>query len=525
MTSATATDRPAADPAGSIPCRIGARSVTKRFGTLTANSDIDLDVLPGSVHAVIGENGAGKTTLMRILYGLERPDEGDVLVDGRPVRLRGPRDAIARGIGLVQQELSVVPELTLLENLVLGAEPTFAGRIQWSTAREQGERLARDAGLSIDWDTGAMHTSVAVQQQVEILRLLYRGADVLILDEPTAVLAPAQVTELLAMLRQLRNAGRTIVFISHKLAEVVSVADRVTVLRAGRAVAHLEHDEIDADRLAAQIIGDNEQPVASEAGGQPGEVVLAVENLTVRDDRGLVRVDGVGFDIRAGEVVGFAAVAGNGQDELAEALAGIRRCRSGAIRLGGADMAGDDVRARRKAGLRYVSPDRKREGLALQLSLRDNAIATPDLSTISRWGLLSAKRARSRTSEILRSADVRFGTIADPASSLSGGNQQRVVIGRETNGSARVLVASQPTRGVDVRGVAYISELIRRARRDGTGVVLFSEELDELRDLCDRILVLHGGRLVGELPRGATRAEIGRLMLGGQAATDEARTA
>ncbi|PSL38411.1 nucleoside ABC transporter ATP-binding protein [Labedella gwakjiensis] len=503
-----------AAPRADATCRIGARGVSRSFGPVRANVDVTLEVRPGTVHAVVGENGAGKSTLMRMLYGLDHPDDGTVIVDDEPVSLTGPRDAIARGIGLVQQELAIVQELDLLENLILGAEPRTGPRIDWTAATERATELARSVGIEIDWRTPAVHASIAIQQQVEILRLVYRGADVLILDEPTAVLAPAQADELLRLLGSLRDAGRTIVFISHKLDEVVSVADAVTVLRSGRTVASLTRGTFTRDDLAAHIVGDSVPTERVASHGEPGDVVLSVSALDATDDRGVQRLADVSFDVRSGEILGVAAVAGNGQEELAEVLVGIRASSSGDVVLSGRSLGGMRVRARRAAGVAYVSADRKHEGLALGLSLADNAIATPDLPSLARGGWLNRRRVAERVAAVLGRASVRYGAVSDPASSLSGGNQQRVVLGRETIGRPAVLVASQPTRGVDIRGIADIHDLLRRAREDGTAIVLFSEELDELRELSDRILVLHRGRVAGECGAGATRAEIGALMLG-----------
>lgn len=508
------TERPSSsDPAG-IACRIGARGVSRSFGPVQANVDVTLQVRPGTVHAVVGENGAGKSTLMRMLYGLDTPDAGAIIVNDGEVSLSSPRAAIARGIGLVQQELAIIPDLTLLENLVLGEEPRRGMRIDWKRAAERAEELSASVGVAIEWGADAAHTSIAIQQQVEILRLVYRGADVLILDEPTAALAPAQADELLRLLGSLRDAGRTIIFISHKLDEVIGVADYITVLRAGRTVIEIARGEIEQEGLAALVVGDSELATVEAVRGTPGEVVFVASALSADDDRGVKRVEDVGFEVRAGEILGIAAVAGNGQEELAEVLIGIRRASSGTIDVNSRSLGRASVRARRRAGMAYVSADRKHEGLALTLSLRDNVIATPGITGLSSGGWLRGSAVASRVGHVLSRAAVRFGASSDPASSLSGGNQQRVVIGRETASGPLVLIASQPTRGVDVRGITYIHQLLRQARDDGAAVVLFSEELDELRELSDRILVLHRGRVAGELGAGATRAAIGQLMLG-----------
>lgn len=504
---------PSSDPAA-VGCRIGARGVSRSFGPVRANIDVDLSVRPGTVHAVVGENGAGKSTLMRMLYGLDQPDSGSVVIDDEEVVLSSPRAAISRRIGLVQQELAIIPELTLLENLVLGEEPAVLGRIDWKAALARATELATSVGVEIDWHADASRTSIAIQQQVEILRLVYRGADVLILDEPTAVLAPAQAEDLLRLLSSLRAAGRTVIFISHKLDEVVNIADAITVLRSGRTITELIRGQIDRDGLAALIVGESELVESARTRGTPGDTILVVHEVSAKDDRGIPRLDHVGFSVRAGEILGIAAVAGNGQEELAEVLIGIRNASSGELTMDGGSLSRMSVRRRRKAGMGYVSADRKHEGLALALSLADNAIATPALAQLARAGWLRPRAVASHVRSVLDRAAVRFGSPSDPASSLSGGNQQRVVLGRETIGKPRVLVASQPTRGVDVRGIGYIHELLRRARDEGAAIVLFSEELDELRALSDNILVLHRGRVAGLVPGDTARAEIGALMLG-----------
>ena len=504
----------AAETGSAPPPRIEARGIARSFGTVRANRDVSLAAHRGQVLAVIGENGAGKSTLMRMLYGLDRPDEGTILIDGEPVRLTSARDAIRRGIGLVQQELAIVPELSLLENLVLGNEPTTAGRIDWGRARREAASLAESVGATIDWDVPAAHAPIAIQQQVEILRLIGRGADLLILDEPTAVLAPAQATQLLELLRRLVSDGKTVIFISHKLGEVMHVADAITVLRAGITEPAIPRSEASIEGLARLIMGGESAPIDAANPGSPGDVVLACQGLTAADDRGVERLSGVDLEVRAGEIVGIAAVSGNGQDELAETLIGLRKLAAGSVALRGRPLTRASVRARRRAGFGYVSADRKHEGLALDLSIAENAIASPSLGALTRGGWFAPARVRRAVDGVLSSGAVRYGSAKDPISSLSGGNQQRVVIARELRDRPEVLIASQPTRGVDIRGIAFIHEQLRAARDAGSAVVLFSEELDEIQGLADRILVLHQGRVVGELGRDADRVVLGKLMLG-----------
>ncbi len=505
---------PGAEPA----CRIGTRDVSRSFGRVAANTDVTLTVRPGTVHAVVGENGAGKSTLMRMLYGLDRPDAGTIVVDDSEVRFSGPREAMRHRIGLVQQELAVIPELRLLDNLILGQEPSRAGRIDWRLARERADRLADDVGVQIDWLSDAAHAPVSVQQQVEILRLIYRGATVLILDEPTAVLAPAQVAELLRLLRSLAEQGHTIVFISHKLDEVLEVSDEITVLRAGRIVGHAFRGDIDRAGLARMIVGAEVDAVESVERGPVGDVALRVENLAVPDDRGIPRVRDVSLEVRSGEIVGVAAVAGNGQDELAEAIIGVRTLSGGALRIDGLESTRATPRQRRRRGLAYVSADRKHEGLAADLSVAENLVALPSLAERGRLGWLSPGRVERYARQALTAASVRFGKVSDPVSSLSGGNQQRLVMERELSQGTKILVASQPTRGVDLRGIAHIHGLLRTARAQGTAILLFSEELEELIALADRVVVLHSGTVSGVLQSPTTKEAMGALMLGGQEA-------
>lgn len=496
-------------------CRIGTRGVTRSFGPVTANRDISLSVRPSTVHAIVGENGAGKSTLMRILYGLDRPDSGSVIVDDHEVRFNGPRDAIAEHIGLVQQELAILPELTLLENLILGNEPHKAGRVDWKAAQLRAAELALEVGVSIDWTMLAAHSSIAVQQQVEILRLIFGGADVLILDEPTAVLAPAQVTDLLRLLRVLVEGGKSVLFISHKLNEILSVADEITVLRAGEVVGNASRGELNRQELAAMIVGKGiAKPREEYQATSPGGVVLSVERLSALDDRGTPRLHKLSFEVHSGEIVGIAGVAGNGQDELAETLIGVRAATAGHVVIEHQDITASSVRQRRLNSLGYVSANRKIEGLALTMSVAENFIATPQGMKAQRFGWLSPRKLRAKATSILRKSDVRFGNALDPVSSLSGGNQQRLVFERELTTSPQIIIASQPTRGVDIRGIAHIHGLLLDMRERGTAVLLFSEELDELLELSDRILVLRNGKLAGEVSGGSSKDEIGALMLG-----------
>lgn len=499
--------------------RLGASNVTRRFGSVVANDGVDFKAERGTVHAIVGGNGAGKSTLMRILQGMDRPDEGFVLVDGVPTVFLGPADAFDRGIGMVHQEFMLVPGLTLLENLVLAKEPTDKlGRIDHKAALEAAHHLEKLAGVTLDWHVLEQDAPVHVRQIVEILRLLYRGADVLILDEPTAVLAPAQVNELIALLRKLRSEGRTIIFISHKLDEVLAVADRITVMRNGRAIGSLERQQASKARLAEMMIGEvvarlelREQKAGSE--------VLSIEHLDVAGRR-QVKLKDFSLAIRSGEIVGIAGVAGNGQDEITGAVTGLIEAESGRIRIGGVDITDASLSVRRAAGLSYLSPDRAAEGLCLQASITDNAIAGHHrASRFCAAGVTRLGAINRHIENLLDRFAVKRGSSAFPASSLSGGNQQKVAVARELDGDPKALLACQPTRGVDIRGIAFIHQCLLDYRDRGGAVLLISEELDELLELADRIVVIYGGEVTGEVGRGASDvAEIGRMMLGGKVA-------
>jgi ABC-type uncharacterized transport system ATPase subunit len=499
--------------------RLGARRVTRRFGAVLANDAVDFSARRGTVHAIVGGNGAGKSTLMRILQGMDRPDSGVILVDGAPASFAGPADAFARGVGMVHQEFMLAPGLTLLENLILASEPVDAiGRIDRAVAIAGARRLEALAGVSLDWDVSVEDAPVHVRQIVEILRLLYRGADVLILDEPTAVLAPAQVRELIALLRRLRDEGRTILFISHKLDEVLAVADEITVIRNGRVVDSVPRAAATRESLAEMMIGEvlaRARPRVASAGA----AVLEVAGLSARDSRGHAALSGFDLTVKAGEIVGIAGVAGNGQDEIAASVTGLGSIDGGSVRLAGMPVTGLTLAQRRALGLAYLSPDRADEGLCLAAPIADNAIAghhrRPELCN---HGVLRRTAIARHVADLLDRYSVKRASDWHPAGSLSGGNQQRVVVARELDGDPKLLVACQPTRGVDIRGIDFIHRCLIDYRDRGGAVLLVSEELEELVALSDRIVVIYGGRITGEVARGsAGTEEIGRLMLGGAA--------
>jgi general nucleoside transport system ATP-binding protein len=418
---------------------------------------------------------------------------------------------------MVHQEFMLVPEFTLLENLLLGSEPTRGPLIDRHSARRSAEDLAASAGVDLDWDTPAARAPVSARQQVEILRLLYRNADTLILDEPTAVLAPPQVGELFHLLRSLREQGRTVVFISHKLNEVLQIADEITVLRGGRTVGTTTPDEVDPASLAEMMVGgETAAQVRPERRGKPGEVVLQVEELRARDDRGIDRLRGASLSVHAGEIVGVAGVAGNGQDELVECVIGLREPQGGRVVVRDQDLTSATVFVKRQQGLSYVSADRGREGLAVAASIEENAVAGSHRGPpLSPRGWFRRTAVRRFVEGLLRRFGVRYGTMRDPARSLSGGNQQRLVIGRELTKDPSLLIASQPTRGVDINGITFVHRQLLELRDRGGAVLVVSEEIEELLSLCDRVAVLYRGRVIGELTRDSFDASrLGRLMVG-----------
>jgi simple sugar transport system ATP-binding protein len=501
--------------------RIGAERISRRFGAVQALSDVTFSVTERTIHALLGENGAGKTTLIRALSGLDQPDDGWVISRGERVRFSGPREAFTSGIAVVQQELALSPDLTLLENLVLGTEPARAGVIDWRTARVRAEEIAESIGARIPWDRRAGDVEIGTQQQLEIIRCLYRGADTLILDEPSAVLAPAQIDRLLRLLTELREQGNTIILITHKLDEALRVADEVTVLRGGRVVTTQAADELDRPTLSELIVGEDLQQVRAPRTAPPGEVVLEVDQVQLA---GRQRPVGpVSFQVSEGEIFGVAGVAGNGQEDLVEALIGLRPCRGGAIRFDGRDITTASVGARRAAGVGYISGDRRHEGLSITEPLVDNvAIGSHHSPPLARRGWFSPGAARRHAADILRRFRVRHGRVTDPASMLSGGNQQKLVFGREISKRPRLLVAAQPTRGVDLRGISELQQELVQARDNGTAIVLVSQELDELLALSDRVLVMFHGKPAGifDPAEPDARARIGRAMLGQRSGTE-----
>jgi len=471
----------------------------------------------GEVHALLGENGAGKSTLMNVLYGLLQPDEGEIVLRGEPVRIGSPREAIGMRIGMVHQHFMLIPVMTVAENVVLASEPRKGVLLDRATAEERVRELSERFGLVVDPRADVEDIGVGQQQRVEILRVLHRGADVLILDEPTAVLTAQETAELFKVLRALTAEGVSVIFISHKLREVLEIADRVTVLRRGVKVGTVDTEGATEASLAKLMVGRDVvfriQKEAAKAGGE----MLEVEDLDVEDDRGLPAVRGLSLRVRAGEIVGVAGVDGNGQSELVEAITGLRVPLGGSIRVAGKEIAGTGVQGALAAGVGHIAEDRHRRGLILDFSLAENlALREYRRPPLSRLGLLSPKRMEQQARPLLERYDVRGGRPETTASSLSGGNQQKVVIARELAEEPQVTIAAQPTRGLDVGAIEFVHQRLLEQRDAGRGVLLVSLELEEIRSLSDRVLVIYEGRIVAEFAPDVSDEELGVAMLGGK---------
>jgi ABC-type uncharacterized transport system ATPase subunit len=501
------------------PPVIELRGVDKWFGEVHANRDVSLVIAPGTIHGIVGENGAGKSTLMGILYGYYQPDRGEILVRGRPAGIRHPQDALAAGIGMVHQHFMLVEPFTVLENVVLGVEGGVRLGAGMRRARGALERLAHEYRLEVDPDARVADLGVGERQRVEILKALHRGAEVLILDEPTAVLTPQEADHLFRILAMLRSQGKTVVLITHKLREIRDVTDVVTVMRHGRVVATMATAETTAEQLAELMVGRTVSLRVDTSPCEPGEPVLEVADLVVEDARGVTRVKGVSFMVRRGEIVGVAGVSGNGQSELLEALAGIRPVRSGRVRWKGRDLTDAETRsprAMRRLGLSHVPEDRQRMGLVMPFAARESAIlGYHDEPTYN--GAIRLRRGAVASSFRRQSDeyDIRPRNGARPTSAFSGGNQQKIVLARELDRRPDLLLVGQPTRGVDIGAIELIHRRLVALRDADKAVLLVSVELDEILALADRILVMHDGRIVGDVPReAATEPMIGRLMAG-----------
>ena len=500
------------------------RGITKRYPGVVANDGISLEIRPGEIHALLGENGAGKTTLMNVLYGLATPDEGEILLDGEPIRIAGPSDAIARGINMVHQHFMLVPVLSVADNILLGEE-TMANRVflDRKEAHRRILELGRSFGFEIDPEAKVSTLSVGWQQRVEILKALYRRARILVLDEPTAVLTPQETEEIFVVLRRLADQGHSIVFISHKLYEVLAIADRITVIRRGRVVGQRKPAETNEDDLAELMVGREVQLTVDRGASSPGEPMLRVSQLEATDDRGHPMLRGVDLEIRAGEIFGIAGVAGNGQDELVEAIVGMRKPTAGKITLDGADITGHSPRALNEAGVAYVPADRHRFGLILPFSIADNLVLTSYYRRPYARGVVQDGAAIERdAASAVERFDIRTPSVTARAATLSGGNQQKVVVAREFDRELRLLVLDQPTRGLDVGSIEFIHKQVIAKRDAKTAVLLVSAELDEVLELSDRIAVMYAGRIVAVLDGPtADKNEVGLLMATGRTARVE----
>jgi len=493
------------------------RDIRKEFPGVVANDEVSFEVRRGEVHALLGENGAGKSTLMNILYGLYRPDGGEIRLNGKPVSFSSARDAIQAGIGMVHQHFMLIPVMTVAENIVLGIEPHSGLLLDESGAEQRVRELSERFGLAVDPTALISDITVGQEQRVEILKALYRGADLLILDEPTAVLTPQEAGELFEIVRSLQADGKSIIFISHKLNEVLEIADRITVLRRGRTIETVPAQGATEESLARAMVGRDVLLRVEKKPGEAGDVLLAVQDLHVSDDRGIEKVRGISFDVRAGEIVGIAGVDGNGQTELIDAICGLQKIESGTVTIGGRKLTHASARAALDAGIGHIPEDRQRRGLVLEFSIAEN-IALHDYAKPpdAKWGWLFPARMVQRARTLIREFDVRGGGPYTRAGGLSGGNQQKVVAAREIDRDPSALIAAQPTRGLDVGAIEYLHRRLVAERDEGRAILLVSLELEEIMSLSDRILVIYEGEIVGEFPPTTTEEELGIAMTGGK---------
>ncbi|MBA3468276.1 MAG: ABC transporter ATP-binding protein [Herpetosiphonaceae bacterium] len=494
------------------------RDITKQFPGVLANDHVSFTLMPGEIHAFLGENGAGKSTLMNILYGLYDPDEGEILIDGQLVKIKNSADAIRMGLGMVHQEYALVDTLTVTENIMLGTEMHNGPLLDSRRASQRVKALSEQYGLKVPPDAIVGELPVGVQQRVEILKALYRNVRMLILDEPTAVLTPQEADDLFRVMKEFAAQGKSIIFITHKLREVLAIADRITVLRRGRVVGTALPAESTDRSLAAMMVGREVVLQVEKKPASPGAVVLAVDGLTVRDDRGLTLLNNVSLEVRAGEVLGIAGVQGNGQTELVEAITGLQAIASGQVRLLEQDITSRSPRTITEQGVAYIPEDRKGTGLVLSYSITDNMVLSSYYKPPFASGLTMNEQAiRANAEKLIKTFDVRTPSADTRAGSLSGGNQQKIIVAREFTRDNKLLIAAQPTRGIDVGSIEFIHRSIISQRDSGVAVLLVSAELDEVLSLADRIAVMYHGEIMATLPAAeATRERIGLLMAGVQ---------
>ncbi|MEN6392988.1 MAG: ABC transporter ATP-binding protein [Anaerolineaceae bacterium] len=492
------------------------KGITKHFPGVLANDHVDFDLKKGEIHALLGENGAGKTTLMNILYGLYKPDSGEIFKNGEPVVLNSPKDAIAIGIGMVHQHFMLIPVFTVTENIMLGDESIKNGVLDRRGVSAKVLELSQKYGLEIDPEVHVEDIPVGVQQRVEIVKTLYRKAEILILDEPTAVLTPQEVDDLFRIMRELTSQGVSIIFITHKLKEVLAIADRITVMRAGQVVGTVTPNETDEPHLAAMMVGREVILNVEKDPAKPTEEILIVNDLHVLDQRGLEAVRGVSFSVRAGEILGVAGVQGNGQTELVESLTGLRQSMSGHVTLMGNDVTNHPPRPIIENGMSHIPEDRQRHGLVLSYPIADNLVlCTYYLPPFGIKFVIQNKAIDEYARKLISDFDIRTPSPYMPTSNLSGGNQQKVIVARELSRSVRLLIANQPTRGLDVGSIEYIHKQIVAMRDKGVAVLLISAELDEIMSLADRIAVMYQGKIVDVLDADkTTKSELGLKMAG-----------
>jgi general nucleoside transport system ATP-binding protein len=494
------------------------RGITKRFPGIIANDHISFKVEKGEIHALLGENGAGKSTLMNILFGLYEPDEGEILVHGKTVKMRSPNDANQLGIGMVHQHFMLVDIFTVTENIILGGEPKNGLAIDLKRAKEKVQEISEKYGLAVDPNAKISGISVGMQQRVEILKTLYRGAEILIFDEPTAVLTPQEIEELMAIMKNLVREGKSIILITHKLKEIMAISDTVTIIRRGKVIDTIQTKKTNPNELAAMMVGKEVSFEVQKQKANPGLVILAIRDVTSLDEKGLKVLDGIAFEVKSGEVLGIAGVDGNGQSELIEAITGLRKVSEGEILLNGKDMTNKSPRAIIEEGLSHIPEDRHKRGLVLDFTIGENMVLeTYYKPPFSKSGILNYKEVYDYAERLIGKYDVRTPSVLTPARALSGGNQQKAIIAREMDKNPDLLIAAQPTRGVDVGAIEFIHRRLIEERDKGKAVLLISFELDEIMQVSDRIAVIYEGKILAIVnPKETTEQELGFLMAGGR---------